>query len=72
MRKQIATVLSTNEGNIRQLKVEKGSIMVFFRLVGYQDEAGDLANSYKQLVDILAKGSLKLVISKPNMYYLIV
>ena len=61
---QVARVLNTDESNIRQLTVEKGSIMVFFRLVGNEDEVGALAESYNDFVKLLASGKWTLVILK--------
>ena len=62
LRKQIANVLNTSESNIRQLRVERGSVLVFFRLVGFKDEAGALAESYKDFVNLLESGKWTLVI----------
>ena len=63
IRKQLANVLNTGEGNIRQLTVKNGSIIVFFRLVGSQiDEVELLAESYKEFEKLVKSGKFTLVI----------
>jgi hypothetical protein len=62
MRTQLANLLNTEENNIRNLDVKDGSIIVFFRLVGFKDQAGTLDESYKEFVELLTTGKLKLVI----------
>ena len=62
IRSQLANLLNTDEKYIRNLDVKEGSIIVFFRLVGHKDQAGILDESYKQFVELLRTGKLKLVI----------
>ena len=62
IRTQLANLLNTEENNIRNLDVKDGSIIVFFRLVGFKDQAGTLDESYKEFVELLRTGELKLVI----------
>ena len=72
LRPQLAAVLNTNEDNIRHLDCKSGSIMVFFRLVGVEDEAGELIESYSELAKLIGTGTWSLVRLHKYIVYLIV
>ena len=61
LRDQLAAQLGTNQRNILYLNCIRGSIVVFFRLVGNEDDAGYLAEAYKELVKTIEGGEWTLV-----------
>ena len=62
LRTQLATIHNCESKScIDKLRVEKGSILVYFKLVGTESEEAKLENAYKEFMSLLKTGNFNLV-----------
>ena len=62
LRTQLATIHNCESKScIDKLRVEKGSILVYFKLVGTESEEVKLENAYKEFMSLLQTGNFNLV-----------
>ena len=65
LRTQLATIHNCESKScIDKLRVEKGSILVYFKLVGTESEEVKLENAYKEFMSLLQTGNFNLVSHK--------
>ena len=61
VRKRLAELLTTTENNIKELNAESGSIIITFKLVGYDDEEADqLETAYEELAKLFEEGRVTM------------
>ncbi len=62
MREQLADLLDTTTFNVRDLRLDRGSVVVQFEAAAYDDgEEGELKKSYADLADMFKDGDVVLV-----------